>query len=68
MKTLQLHRYNIIFDRNVVDLSGLTKVGNANFFSLNVVTIPNMVIKNNIKSDSTFFHRFKEVVLVIPKD
>lgn len=59
-------------------LSGSTTVGNNNFFSLNVVTIPNisigdnnviapnMVIEKNIKSDSTFFHRFKEVVLVIP--
>ena len=53
---------------------------NANFLSQNVVIIsainngdsnvivPNTVIKNNIKSDSTFFHRFKEVVLVIPKE
>jgi sugar O-acyltransferase (sialic acid O-acetyltransferase NeuD family) len=61
-------------------LSGNTVVGNNNFFSLNVVTIPNitigdnnviapnMVIEKNIKSDSTFFHRFKETVLVIPKE
>jgi acetyltransferase-like isoleucine patch superfamily enzyme len=60
-------------------LSGYTKVGNLNFFSLNVVTIPNisigdnnviapnMVIEKNILSDTTFFHRFKEVVLVVPK-
>ena len=70
---------NNIFNPNS-GLSGYTKVGNANFFSLNVVTIPNisigdnnviapnMVLEKNIKSDSTFFHRFKEVVLVIPKD
>ncbi len=74
----------IIGDNNIFNpnsgLSGHTKVGNANFFSLNVVTIPkisignnnviapNMVIENSIKSDSTFFHRFKEVVLVVPKD
>lgn len=61
-------------------LSGNTTVGNDNFFSLNTVTIPNitignnnviapnMVIEKNIKNDSTFFHRFKEVVLVIPKE
>jgi sugar O-acyltransferase (sialic acid O-acetyltransferase NeuD family) len=61
-------------------LSGNTMVGNNNFFSLNTVTIPNisigdnnviapnMVIEKNIKSDSTFFHRFKEVVLVVPKE
>lgn len=61
-------------------LSGNTVVGNNNFFSLNTVTIPhvsigdnnviapNMVIEKNIKSDSTFFHRYKEVVLVIPKE
>ena len=60
-------------------LSGNTVVGNQNLFSLNVATIPNitigdnnviapnMVIEKNIKSDSTYFHRFKEVVLVIPK-
>lgn len=74
----------IIGDNNIFNpnsgLSGYTKVGNANYFSLNVVTIPsisigdnnviapNMVIENNIKSNSTFFHRFKEVVLVIPKE
>jgi|TARA_B110000908_G_C10227687_1_gene438874 sugar O-acyltransferase (sialic acid O-acetyltransferase NeuD family) len=61
-------------------LSGNTIIGNNNFFSLNAVTVPNitigdnnliapnMVVDKNIKSDSTFFHRFKEVVLVIPKD
>jgi acetyltransferase-like isoleucine patch superfamily enzyme len=61
-------------------LSGNTVVGNNNFFSLNTVTIPNisigdnnviapnMVIEKNIKSDSTFFHQFKEVVLVVPKE
>lgn len=61
-------------------LSGYTVVGNNNFFSLNTVTIPNitigdnnviapnMVIEKNIKSDCTFFHRYKEVVLVVPKE
>lgn len=74
----------IIGDNNIFNpnsgLSGYTTVGNSNFFSLNVVTIPNisigdnnliapnMVIEKNIKSDSTFFHRFKEVVLVVPKN
>lgn len=70
---------NNIFCPNM-GLSGNTIVGNNNFFSLNVVTIPNitignnnviapnMVIEKNIKSNSTFFHRFKEVVLVIPKE
>jgi UDP-3-O-[3-hydroxymyristoyl] glucosamine N-acyltransferase len=74
----------IIGDNNIFNpnsgLSGHTKVGNENFFSLNVVTIPNisignnnviapnMVLEKNIKSDSTFFHRFKEVVLFVPKD
>jgi len=62
-----------------IGLSGNTVIGSNNFFSLNTATIPNitigdnnviapnMVIVKNIKSDSTFFHRFKEVVLVIPK-
>lgn len=75
---------SVIGDNNMfcpnMGLSGYTVVGNNNFFSLNVVTIPhinigdnnviapNMVIEKNIKSDSTFFHRFKEVVLVIPKN
>jgi sugar O-acyltransferase (sialic acid O-acetyltransferase NeuD family) len=70
---------NNIFCPNT-GLSGNTIIGNGNFFSLNVVTIPNiiigdnnvvapnMVVEKNIKSDSTFFHRFKEVVLVIPKN
>lgn len=74
---------SIIGNNNVfcpnIGLSGNTKVGNSNFFSLNVATIPsvtigdnniiapNMVIEKNIKNDSTFFHRYKEVVLVIPK-
>jgi UDP-3-O-[3-hydroxymyristoyl] glucosamine N-acyltransferase len=74
---------SVIGDNNMfcpnMGLSGNTVVGNSNFFSLNVVTIPNitignnnviapnMVIEKNIKSDSTFFHRFKEVVLAIPK-
>lgn len=74
---------SIIGDNNIfcpnMGLSGNTIVGSNNFFSLNVVTIPNitigdnniiapnMVVEKNIKSDSTFFHRFKEVVLVVPK-
>lgn len=74
---------SIIGDNNMfcpnMGLSGNTVVGNQNLFSLNVATIPNitigdnnviapnMVIEKNIKSDSTYFHRFKEVVLVIPK-
>lgn len=73
-----------ISDNNVfcpnIGLSGNTKIGNNNFFSLNVATIPNvtvgdnnviapnMVIEKNIKSDSTFFQRFKETVLLIPKN
>lgn len=70
---------NNVFNPNS-GLSGYTKVGNSNYFSLNVVTIPNieignsnviapnMVIEKNIASDTTFFHRYKEVVLVVPKD
>lgn len=74
----------LIGDNNIfcpnIGLSGNTKIGNNNFFSLNVATIPNvsigdnnviapnMVIEKNIKSDSTFFQRFKETVLVIPRD
>lgn len=66
--------HNNIFCPNV-GLSGNTKIGNANFFSLNVATIPNvsigdnniiapnMVIEKSLKSNSTFFHRFKETVL-----
>jgi acetyltransferase-like isoleucine patch superfamily enzyme len=62
-----------------VGLSGNTIVGDNNFFSINVATIPNvkigssnviapnMVIEKNIDSNVTFFHRFKEVVLAIPK-
>lgn len=75
---------SFIGDNNVfcpnIGLSGNTKIGNNNFFSLNVATIPsvsvgnnnviapNMVIEKNIDSDSTFFQRFKERVLVIQKD
>ncbi|WP_353170644.1 acetyltransferase [Flavobacterium sp.] len=75
---------SIIGDNNVfcpnIGLSGNTKIGNNNFFSLNVATIPsvsvgdynviapNMVIEKNIDSNSTFFQRFKERVLVIPKE
>lgn len=75
---------SIIGDNNVfcpnIGLSGNTKIGNSNFFSLNVATIPsvsvgdynviapNMVIEKNIDSNSTFFQRFKERVLVIPKE
>lgn len=74
----------VIVNNNVfcpnVGLSGNTHVGNSNFFSLNVATIPNvkignknviaanMVIEKTIKDESYFFHRFKEVVLVIPKE
>jgi sugar O-acyltransferase (sialic acid O-acetyltransferase NeuD family) len=69
---------NNIFCPNM-GLSGNTIVGSNNFFSLNVVSIPNitigdnnviapnMVIEKNIKSEVTFFHRYKEVVLVVPK-
>jgi acetyltransferase-like isoleucine patch superfamily enzyme len=65
---------NNIFCPNI-GLSGNTIIGDANFFSLNVATIPNvsigdnnviapnMVIEKSIKSNSTFFHRFKETVL-----
>lgn len=75
---------SLIGDNNVfcpnIGLSGNTKIGNNNFFSLNVATIPsvsvgsnnviapNMVIEKDIDSDSTFFQRFKEKVLVVPKD
>ncbi len=75
---------SFIGDNNVfcpnIGLSGNTKIGNNNFFSLNVATIPsvsvgnnnviapNMVIEKDIDSDSTFFQRFKERVLVIQKD
>lgn len=75
---------SIIGDNNVfcpnIGLSGNTKIGNNNFFSLNVATIPsvsigdynviapNMVIEKNIDSNSTFFQRFKERVLVIQKE
>lgn len=70
---------NNVFCPNI-GLSGNTKVGNNNFFSLNVATIPNvsvgdnnliapnMVIEKDINSNSVFFHRFKERVLVIPKE
>jgi UDP-3-O-[3-hydroxymyristoyl] glucosamine N-acyltransferase len=75
---------SIIGDNNIfcpnLGISGNTKIGNNNFFSINVATIPsisigndnviapNMVIEKDIESDSTFFHRFKERVLVISKD
>ncbi len=75
---------SFIADNNVfcpnIGLSGNTRIGNNNFFSLNVATIPNvmvgdnnviapnMVIEKNIASDTTFFQRFKETVLVIPKN
>lgn len=69
---------NNVFSPNV-GLSGNTKIGNNNFFSINSATIPNisvgnsniiapnMVIEKNLNSNSTFFHRYKEVVLAIPK-
>lgn len=75
---------SVIGDNNIfcpnIGLSGNTTIGNNNFFSLNVATIPgvsikdnnviapNMVIEKNIDSDSTFFQRFKERVLIIRKD
>lgn len=74
---------SIIGDNNIfcpnVGMSGNTKIGNSNFFSLNVATIPsvtigdnnviapNMVIEKSVKSDSTLFYRYKEVVLAVPK-
>lgn len=73
-----------IGDNNVfcpnIGISGNSTIGNNNFFSLNVATIPgvsigdnnviapNMVVEKNIDSDSTFFQRFKERVLIIQKD
>jgi sugar O-acyltransferase (sialic acid O-acetyltransferase NeuD family) len=75
---------SVIGDNNMfcpnMGLSGFTTVGSNNFFSLNTVTIPNitigdnnviapnMVVEKNIKSNATFFHRYKEVVLAIPKE
>ncbi len=65
---------NNIFCPNV-GLSGNTTIGDNNFFSINSATIPNilvgnsnviapnMVIEKNIKSNTTFFHRYKETVL-----
>lgn len=73
----------IIGENNVISpnvgFSGNTQIENNNFFSINAATIPNvkigsnnviapnMVIEKNIGSDSTFFHRYKETVLAIPK-
>lgn len=74
---------SIVGENNIlcpnVGLSGNTHVGNDNFFSINSCTIPNieigdlnviapnMVIEKKISSNSTIFHRYKEVVIAIPK-
>jgi UDP-3-O-[3-hydroxymyristoyl] glucosamine N-acyltransferase len=68
-----------IGDNNVfcpnIGLSGNTQIENNNFFSLNVATIPNikigsnnliapnMVIDKSIKSNITYFHRYKETII-----
>jgi len=73
----------ILGENNVISpnvgFSGNTKIENNNFFSINSATIPNvkigsnnviapnMVVEKNIDSDSTYFHRYKETVLAIPK-
>ncbi|WP_350288784.1 hypothetical protein [uncultured Croceitalea sp.] len=61
-------------------LAGSTKVGDNNFFGIRSFTLPGVEIGNNniiqagmlvdksIKDDTTVFYRFKERVMVVPKN
>lgn len=62
-----------------VCFSGFTTIGNENLFGINSASIPQitigdrnkiaagMIVERNIDNDTTYFHRFKEKVLAIPK-
>lgn len=62
-----------------VCFSGFTTIGDENLFGINSASIPQitmgsrnkiaagMVVERNIDDDTTYFHRFKEKVLAIPK-
>jgi acetyltransferase-like isoleucine patch superfamily enzyme len=63
-----------------VCFSGFTTIGDENLFGINSASIPGIVVGNrnkiaagmildkNIGDDSVVFHRFKEKVIVIPKE
>lgn len=72
----------VVGDNNFFSLAGIAgnvKVGNNNYFGIRSTVIPKieigdnniiqagMVVDRNLKDDSTFFYRFKEKVLAIPK-
>ncbi|RAR47222.1 acetyltransferase [Flavobacterium lacus] len=71
----KLENYNFLSPQTVT--GGGTEIGNNNFFGTNVAILPRTTVGNNntisagmvvdksIHDDSTFFHRFKEKVLVI---
>ncbi|OIQ21448.1 MAG: sugar O-acyltransferase [Flavobacterium sp. MedPE-SWcel] len=62
-----------------VCFSGFTSIGDENLFGINSASIPKitignrnkiaagMIVERNIDDDTTYFHRFKEKVLAIPK-
>ncbi|GGB72137.1 transferase [Flavobacterium suaedae] len=70
-------KYNFISPN--VCFSGFTTIGDENLFGINSASIPQikigdrnkiaagMVVERNIDNDTTYFHRFKEKVLAIPK-
>jgi sugar O-acyltransferase (sialic acid O-acetyltransferase NeuD family) len=61
-------------------LCGHVRVGDDNFFGIRATVIPHihlgnrnkiqagMLVDNNLSDDSVIFHRFKEKILVIPKE
>ncbi|MEL1243405.1 acetyltransferase [Flavobacterium sp. DGU11] len=69
--------YNFISPN--VCFSGFTTIGDGNLFGINSASIPKvtigngnkiaagMIIDRDIEDDTTYFHRFKEKVLAIPK-
>ena len=69
---------NNIFSTSL--LTGHVKVGDDNFFGVRSTVIPHinignrnkiqagMIVDNDVSEDSVVFHRFKEKILVIPKD
>jgi sugar O-acyltransferase (sialic acid O-acetyltransferase NeuD family) len=69
--------YNFITPN--VCFSGFTTIGDENLFGINSASIPGisigsrnkiaagMIIERDIEDDTTYFHRFKEKVLAIPK-
>lgn len=73
----RIGNYNFISPN--VCFSGFTTIGDENLFGINSASIPKitigsrnkiaagMIIERDIEDDTTYFHRFKEKVLAIPK-